>query len=301
MTDVVTGPFVKNADLPEYTARLAAIMQEEAVEHIRTATEAALTLLTNPDSDTLTLRQVCSLARVDPYVPLVESLPTAFTGWAPHESVATLAPVKGGWVITRATDAVRKAAALLGEAKKRAVTGPNLQLTFDTGYPHWLSTEDLAAALGVETAVLTATPAQIRTTPGLPAGPATSGLILRLLEDNTFGMRPADARRHEHESRALLWHMAADSYLAAGQEVPEVVLGVRGEKEIMDAALRRFRDANPDPTDLDASVTLAVGLVYEAGQARLTRDLVRSDRRTGRVRTPRPTTKRRPTVTGRRS
>lgn len=295
----VTGPFVKSADLPEYTVRLAEILQEEAVEHIRTAAQAALTLLTSPDSAAMTLRAVCSMARVDPYVPLVESLPAVFAGWAQHESVATLEPVKGGWVIVQASEPVRKAAALLGDAKNRAVTGPGLQLTFDTGYPRWLSTEELAEAIGVDTETLTATPAQIRDLPGLPAGPATSGLILRLLEDNTFAMREQDARRHELESRAMLWHMASDSYLAAGQQIPDVVAGVRGEKEIMDAALRRFRTANPDPTDLDAAVKLAVELVYEAGQARLTRDLVRSDRRTGRVRTPHAAPKQRPMVNGR--
>lgn len=45
------------------------------------------------------------------------------------------------------------------------------------------------------------------------------------------------------------------------------------------------------PTDRDGAVSLAARLVFEAGQAKLTDDLVQSDRRTHRVRTTRPAVK----------
>lgn len=283
-----TGPFVKTAELPAYAEALATLLQQAALEHTRTAAEAALNLLTNPDSAALTLRAVCSMARVDPYVPLLDSLPAAFMGRAAHESVATLVPIPGGWVVVRAVEAVRSAGEPLGYAMEAPVTGPQLQMTFDTGFPHWLSTAELAAAIGVDVATLTSTPADIRAVPGLPAGPATSGLILRLVEDRTFGMLVKDAHRIQDEARQSLWHMVADSFRAAGQEVPGLVTGVQHAPGFLDTALKGFRSANPDPTDLDGAVALAVRLVLEAGQAKLTDDLVQSDRRSHRVRTVRP-------------
>ena len=288
-----SGPFVKTDALPLYASAVAGILGEEALEHTRTAAEAALNLLTNPDSEAMTLRQVCSLARVDPYVPLVESLPTAFIGWTQNESAATLIPVTGGWIVDRALESVQQAAVLLEEAADLRVTGQALQLSYDTGFPHWLTVEELAAAIGVDAVVLSSTPSQIRNRPGLPAGPITSGLILKLLEDRTFGMLDHEARKAANEARQTLWFIAADSFMAAGEEVPELIVQVRSSPENLDSALRKFRSANPDPTDLDGAVELAVRLVNEAGQAKKTGELIAADRRATRVRTTRPPAKRR--------
>ena len=278
----VSGPLLNAAQVGELIEHLTRTTREGVLEHARGEVEAALDILTMPSMANHSLRSVCGVLKMDPWAPLIDGARATLSGRIDATPVATLTPVAvqqgQGWVLTNGVPTARKHCARLPHGEGLAVTGPDLVVTANTGFPTWMDDTAIAELTGHDLAFLQQTPAQIRAAAGLNVEVASASQLQRLIDGDRPDGSVSLTRRKATELRSMARQIILDSFAEGSEEPSAEERQVLASDGLVGSALAHFRAKNPDPADAPGAVRLLREALAEQVQVMREAERVHAER-----------------------